>query len=192
MKIMGFTYISGQQELLLKGDSALLVNRKPFFIPESTIRLAAHPCAVLRISKLGKNISPRFAFRYIDAIAAGLHIEDQGALDAARTDGRSWVHATAADGSLPVGTFFPMTEEADYRLLFQMEGMEKRLFVAPPAIAEALSAISRVITIRQGDLLFLTADDAPFYPQLDQVITAAIESETNGAIDTDNLYCKIK
>ena len=220
MKIMGFTYLSGisaeeqsgnrldEQEFLLKGDSALLVNKKPFFVPEKTLCLAAHPCVVMRISKLGKNISPRFAYRYIDAIAAGLHIEDEGMLSQSRKEGHSWTAAVAADGSLPVGTFLPLTKEDDgctFRFFleddgcifrFFLEGEEKHIRLAELPIAEAVAAVSRVMTIRQGDMLFLTTRQTPFYPKMEQCITASIQaeqiSEEYAEAARDNLYCKIK
>ena len=209
MKIMGFTYLSGisadeqsgnrldEQEFLLKGDSALLVNKKPFFVPEKTICLAAHPCVVLRISKLGKNISPRFAYRYIDAIAAGLHIEDEGMLALARKEGHSWTTAVATDGSLPVGVFLPLPDEgSECTFRFFLEGEEKQIRLAELPIAEAVAAVSRVMTIRQGDMLFLTSRQAPFYPKMEQFITATIESgattQEYAEAARENLYCKIK
>ena len=209
MKIMGFTYLSGisadeqsdnrldEQEFLLKGDSALLVNKKPFFVPEKTICLAAHPCVVMRISKLGKNISPRFAYRYIDAIAAGLHLADEGMLALARKEGHSWTAAIAADGSLPVGAFLPLSEDGyECNFRFFLEGEEKHIRLAELPIAEAVAAVSRVMTIRQGDMLFLTTRQAPFYPKMEQFITATIESgattEEYAEAARENLYCKIK
>ena len=206
---MGFTYLSGisadeqsdnrldEQEFLLKGDSALLVNKKPFFVPEKTLCLAAHPCVVMRISKLGKNISPRFAYRYIDAIAAGLHIEDEGMLSLARKEGHSWTAAIAADGSLPVGAFLPLPDEGyECNFRFFLEGEEKHIRLAELPIAEAVTAVSRVMTIRQGDMLFLTSRQAPFYPKMEQFITATIESgattQEYAEAARENLYCKIK
>ena len=206
---MGFTYLSGisadeqsgnrldEQEFLLKGDSALLVNKKPFFVPEKTICLAAHPCVVMRISKLGKNISPRFAYRYIDAIAAGLHIEDEGMLALARKEGHSWTAAIAADGSLPVGAFLPLSEDGyECNFRFFLEGEEKHIRLAELPIAEAVAAVSRVMTIRQGDMLFLTSRQAPFHPNMEQYMTASIEAETisqeYAEAARENLYCKIK
>ena len=206
---MGFTYLSGisadeqsgnrldEQEFLLKGDSALLVNKKPFFVPEKTLCLAAHPCVVMRISKLGKNISPRFAYRYIDAIAAGLHLADEGMLALARKEGHSWTAAIAADGSLPVGAFLPLSDDGyECNFRFFLEGEEKHIRLAELPIAEAVAAVSRVMTIRQGDMLFLTSRQAPFYPKMEQFITATIQAEQipeeYAEAARENLYCKIK
>ena len=150
-----------------------------------------------RISKLGKNISPRFAYRYIDAIAAGLHIEDEGMLALARKEGHSWTAAIAADGSLPVGAFLPLAEDGyECNFRFFLEGEEKHIRLAELPIAEAVATVSRVMTIRQGDMLFLTTRQTPFYPKMEQYITASIQAEQipeeYAEAARDNLYCKIK
>jgi len=187
MKIIGFENINGCQEMLLKGDSALLVNRKPFFIPEEATRIAAHPCLVLHICRLGKNISPRFAGRYFDAVACGLHIEDPDLLTSARENGNAWTIATASDGSSPVGEFRPVKEGEPLPtdITFSLSGEAHpfgRLLLSPE---EAIAKISRHITIRQGDMIFITTDAQPFYPVEDQYISANIGEE-------ENLFCRIK
>ena len=61
--------------MVLKGDSSLLVNRKPFFIPDWSSDVRMTPCVVLRVSRLGKHVSARFASRYYDAVAPGLNMQ---------------------------------------------------------------------------------------------------------------------
>ena len=56
----------------MKGDSSLLVNRKPFFIPDWSEDVRMTPCVVLRVSRMGKNIAARFASRYYDAFNFGI------------------------------------------------------------------------------------------------------------------------
>ena len=100
MKIIGFCKIGNQVQMVLKGDSSLLVNRKPFFIPDWSENILMTPCEVLRISRLGKNISPRFATRYFDAIAPGLNMQAADYVSMG-----NWVKGWAFDYSLVVGTF---------------------------------------------------------------------------------------
>lgn len=187
MKIFGFIEVDGQAELVLKGDSALLPNRKPYFLPDDETVVAAYPCYVFRISRLGKNISPRFAHRYVDQVAAGLHIEDTGRLQAARAAGRPWTTAIAMDGSLPIGTLVPMSEGLELpEIEFQFADGRYQLTTPIVPIEEAIAEVSKHITIRQGDYLFLPAKGlAPFLPQEEQYIAAFIGGE-------ENLFCKIK
>ena len=75
MKIVGFSQIDADNKMVLKGDSSLLVNRKPFFVPDWSDDVRMTPCVVLRVSRMGKNIASRFASRYYDAVAPGLNMQ---------------------------------------------------------------------------------------------------------------------
>ena len=51
MKIIGFSEINGAVQMVLKCDSSMLVNRKPFFIPDWSQDVRVTPCVVLRVSR---------------------------------------------------------------------------------------------------------------------------------------------
>lgn len=86
MKIfaVGMNYLEHNKELhgslfkpeepviFTKADSAVLKDHKPFFIPDHMGRIDYETEIVVRISKLGKNISERFAHRYYDAVTVGI------------------------------------------------------------------------------------------------------------------------
>lgn len=166
MKIIGFSKIGGQVQMVLKGDSSLLVNRKPFFMPDWSEKVLMTPCDVLRISRLGKSIGVAFADRYFDAVAPGLNM--QAADWAEKGDPvRGW----AFDYSMVVGKFADI-----HRDIWQD-------IDAQPIIsyAEAIHTASSVMTIRQGDMIFVDRDVAPRMPMQDEVIA-----------DGEELYCKIK
>ena len=103
MKIIGFSNIDNTVQMVLKCDSSMLVNRKPFFIPDWSNDVRMTPCAVLRVSRMGKNIGQKFASRYYDAVAPGLNICAADVL--AQGDG---VKAWAFDYSLPMGKFMDL------------------------------------------------------------------------------------
>ena len=175
MKIIGFVYHRGETEMVLKGDSCLLNGRKPLFMPDWTQELGMTECIILRVSRLGKEIAPKYAARYYDSIAPGA---DFIALDKAREmqeTGRPWTQAIAFDYSLALGEWndVPMDEEQ----------YTKNDFVLTPE--EAIVEASKVMTIRQGDLIYIHRKQAPQKVQKEQVIRA----EHNGK---ETLYCKIK
>ena len=79
MKILavGMNYASHNKELnhtlllqnpviFSKPDSAILKNRRPFFIPSFAKRFDHEIEIVVKISHVGKNISERFAYLYYD------------------------------------------------------------------------------------------------------------------------------
>lgn len=170
MKIIGFSNINGTTTMILKGDSSLLVNRKPFFIPDWSSNIQMTPCVVLRVSRLGKNIQAKFAHRYYDAVAYGLNMCAADYLAQADT-----VRAWAFDYSMVVGTF--LDADHDHWL-----DMDKKIIIP---CSEAISQASQVMTIRQGDFIFVNYDIPPRVLAREEVITDYMDNQ-------EILYCKIK
>ena len=172
MKIIGFVHNEGKAEMVLKGDSCLLNNRKPFFIPDSTQEAGVTPCLVLRVSRLGKEIALKFANRYYDAVAPGADFVALDLLREAQAAGRPWTQALAFDYSLAVGKW--MTGEG-------LPVTGKWLLSPEEAIVKA----SKVMTIRQGDLIYIHERVAPRLVQKEEILRVEIDGE-------EKLYCKIK
>ncbi len=174
MKIIGFIYRNGGAEMVLKGDSCLLNGRKPFFVPEWSQEIGVTPCMILRVSRLGKEIAPKFASRYYDAVAPG---EDFIAMDKERelaAAGKPWTPAIAFDYSLAIGEWM---DKGD-----RLKVIGDRLLMSPE---EAIEQASKVMTIRQGDLIYIQAKQAPRLVQKEEIITVEVDGE-------EKLYCKIK
>ena len=53
-------------------DSAIIKDGKPFFVPDYAEGGIYYPAIAFRVNRLGKNIAPRFACRYYDAITLAL------------------------------------------------------------------------------------------------------------------------
>ena len=160
--------------MVLKGDSCLLNGRKPMFIPDWTKELGVTECIILRVSRLGKEIAAKFANRYYDAVAPG---EDFIAMDLAREArqaGTPWTKALAFDYSLAIGEWMEIDES-------QKSKVESYLLTPEEAIAEA----SKVMTIRQGDLIYIQKRCAPRPVQREEVLRVEIDG-------AEKLYCKIK
>lgn len=166
MKIIGFSKIDGVVQMVLKCDSSLLVNRKPFFIPDWSQDLLMTPCVALRVSRLGKNIGISFAPRYYDAIAPALNIY---AADIAKQG--DWVKAYAFDYSFPMGSFVSLESHPWKDTIISCD--------------EAIHRASQVMTIRQGDFIFIERDIAARTLQPEEVITEYLN-------DNELLYCKVK
>ncbi len=187
MKIIGFIYRDGSPEMVLKGDSCLLNGRKPMFIPDWTNELGVTDCMILRVSRLGKEIAPKFASRYYDAVAPGA---DFIALDIAReaqANGRPWTKAIDFDYSLAVGEWMEIgdwkLEIGDWKLEIGDWKLEIGDWLMTPD--EAVAEASKVMTIRQGDLIYIQAKQAPKVVHKEEVICKQIGGE-------EKLYCKIK
>lgn len=166
MKIIGFSNIGREVKMVLKGDSSLLVNHKPFFIPDWSNDIQMTPCVVLRISRLGKNITAAFAHRYYDAVALGLNI-----CAADYIEKGDWTRGWAFDYSLPLGKWISIDENPWQELIITME--------------EAIEQASKVMTIRQGDMIAIDCNTPSRQLNKEEVI----QIKNNGE---ELLYCKIK
>lgn len=165
MKIICFSKINGEVKMVLKGDSSLLVNRKPFFIPDWSNDIRMTPCTVFRVSRLGKNIGAKFAERYYDSCAPGANIF--AADFVAQGD---WVYGFAFDYSLILG-------EMGY-----LELDDTGLILG---IDQAIEKASSIMTIRQGDLIVIDQDAPSRNLQAEEVLSVEVAEK-------EILYCKIK
>jgi 2-keto-4-pentenoate hydratase/2-oxohepta-3-ene-1,7-dioic acid hydratase in catechol pathway len=174
MKIIGFVYHDGETEMVLKGDSCLLNGRKPLFIPDWTTDLGVTECLILRVSRLGKEIAPKFASRYYDAVAPGADFVAQDVLREVQSAGRPWTQALGFDYSLAIGEWSEVQSD-------KVQSTKEWVMTPEEAIAEA----SRVMTIRQGDLIYIQRRQAPRTVHKEDIIRIEINGE-------EKLYCKIK
>lgn len=187
MKIMGFTYHRGRKQILLKGDSALLVNRKPFFVPDCTSHVAGYPALALRVCRLGKNIDARFASRYYDAVALALDIQADDLRAQASSEGLPWTTAVSLDGSFPVGEFREVKGEEGLRGVYSIGEASLTYEATAEQMAEVVSLVSKYMTIRQGDIIYLPLAEEPIPLKIDDTIVAGFEGE-----EEQNLFCRIK
>ncbi len=73
MKLLCAEYnASGEVAYDVIGDNALLRNNDDFYIPVFAGELSCVPQVVLRVGKIGKHVSERFAGRYYDEVGVGV------------------------------------------------------------------------------------------------------------------------
>ena len=174
MKIfaVGWNYLNHNKEmnrallpkepvLFMKPDTALLKDGKPFFLPPFSERIEYETELVVRISRLGKNIAPRFAHRYYDAVTVGIDFTARDLQARLRAEGSPWEISKGFDGSAVVGDFIPVDEVAgnlqDLHFSLRIDGKEVQRghtadMIFP--VDEMIAYLSRFYTLRMGDLLF--------------------------------------
>lgn len=149
--------------MVLSADSALLNQHKPFFLPDHSTDIRYTPSKVVRISRLGKHIAPKFADRYYDATAEGADFIAWDLLQEARQQGHSWTEAVAFDGSLGVDEWVEREPEME-----SGHGPESEEELIIP-IAEAIATASRTMTIRQGDLIYIHKNCNPIVAEKEHI-----------------------
>lgn len=146
--------------VFLKPDSALLKKNKPFFLPGFSSDIQYEVEVVIKISRLGKGIAPKFASRYYDEMTVGIDITARDLQTELSRNRLPWEISKSFDGAAPVGRFIPVKPEddmnnLDFRLeindkVFQKSNTSDMIF----GVDEIVSYVSQFFTLKTGDLIF--------------------------------------
>ena len=160
-KEMGHSLVNTEPVIFLKPDSAILKDGKPFFLPDFTEEVHYETELVVRICRLGKNIAPRFAHRYYDAVTVGIDFTARDMQRRFCAEGKPWELCKCFDNSAALGTFVPLqqigdnVQNIDFSLqidgkVVQHANTSEMLF----AVDELIAYVSRFMTLKIGDYLF--------------------------------------
>ena len=146
--------------IFMKPDSALLKDSKPFFIPDFSKRVDYETELVVRICRLGKNIAPRFAHRYYDAVTVGIDFTARDLQNKLRAEGKPWEISKGFDNSAVIGDFVPVNrfkdvQNLDFHLTIDgnkvQEGNTRDMIFK---IDDLIAYVSQFYTLKIGDLLY--------------------------------------
>ena len=162
-----------------KCDSALVTRGMPFFIPDYTQECEYEAELVVRICRMGRSISERFAHRYYDAVTVGVDFTARDLQRRLRAEGLPWDIAKGFDGSAVIGEFRDFNgdisvvrEGASGRFEAHpvaqklLEGINFRLDINGKTVQRGVSTdmihsvdhivsyISKFFTLKTGDLIF--------------------------------------
>jgi len=146
--------------VFMKPDSSLLKKNKPFFLPDFSSDIHYELEVVVKISKLGKSISPKFAPRYYDEITAGIDITARDIQARLSKSMLPWEISKGFDGSAPIGEFIPVSTAGDIgNLDFRLEINDRIVQQGNTSdmifgVDELISYVSRFFTLKTGDLIF--------------------------------------
>ena len=146
--------------VFLKPDSSILKKNKPFFLPNFSKNIHFEVEVVIKISKLGKGISAKYASRYYDEVTLGIDITARDLQSRQAAAGMPWEISKCFDGAAPIGSFLPVTsinniEDLDFRLeinnkIVQKSNTSDMIF----GINEIVEYVSKYFTLKTGDLIF--------------------------------------
>ena len=150
----------GEPLIFMKPDSALLRENKPFFIPDFSKQVEYEVELVVRINRLGKNISEKFASRYYEEVALGVDFTARDLQQRQRALGAPWEIAKAFDNSAVISDFIPLSTLANAEgISFSLSknGVEVQrgntrdmLF----SVNQIIAYVSRFFTLKIGDLIY--------------------------------------
>lgn len=137
-------------------DSSLANAGKPFFIPDFAKEFEAIPTIAVRINRLGKSVSPKFAERYYAEFAAAIHFRSIDLLQRLHDLNLSPDAATSFDRSFIMTEFMPIPKAPSIIIQMKRNGETvqelntERMWLP---VNDVISRASIANTLKIGDLI---------------------------------------
>ena len=179
-----------------KCDSALVNRGRPFFIPDFTNECEYETELVVRISRMGRSISQRFAHRYYDAVTVGIDFTARDIQRRMRAQGLPWDLAKGFDGSAVIGEWrefdqLPNRNPVELRNVADLlkAGVEFRLDINGNTVQSGVSTqmihnvdrlvsyISNFFTLKTGDIIFTGTPVGVGQVHIDDHLTGFLDGE---------------
>ena len=146
--------------LFLKPDSSIILNNKPFFIPDFSKNIHYELELIIKISRLGKHIQEKFSHKYYDFIGLGIDFTARDLQSDLKSKGLPWEKSKAFDGSCFISKWINKSEFNDVNNLnFKLnkngntvQKTNSKLMLWK--IDELISYISTFFTLKIGDVIF--------------------------------------
>ncbi|UTD14819.1 fumarylacetoacetate hydrolase family protein [Tenacibaculum mesophilum] len=168
--------------VFLKPDSAILPKKMPFFIPPFSNDIHYEVEVLVKINKVGKHISPKFAHKYYDTVGLGIDFTARDVQAQCKEKGLPWEKAKAFDGSAIVGEFFPKEGFDLENLSFQLQKNDEVVQDGNTTsmlwkIDELISYVSQYFTLKKGDIIFTGTPAGVGKVAENDILTGTIEGK---------------
>jgi 2-keto-4-pentenoate hydratase/2-oxohepta-3-ene-1,7-dioic acid hydratase in catechol pathway len=146
--------------VFMKPDSAVLLKQHPFVIPEFSIDVHHEIELIVKISKVGKYIEPKFAHKYYDEISVGIDFTARDLQDKLKAKGLPWEKAKSFDGSAVIGDFVAKDQfKSLENITFELKKNNETAQIGNSSlmlwkIDELISYVSQFFTLKIGDIIF--------------------------------------
>ncbi|MCX7120386.1 MAG: fumarylacetoacetate hydrolase family protein [Gammaproteobacteria bacterium] len=152
--------IPDEPVFFLKPETALILNNKPFTLPDFSSDIHHEIEIVLKMNRDGKMILENNASDYYDELTVGIDFTARDIQKQLKAKGLPWEKAKAFDGAAPVGKFVSKKIIATPNAIdFHLNINEKKVQHGNTSdlifsFDEIISYVSRFITLNVGDLIF--------------------------------------
>lgn len=146
--------------VFLKPDTAILLKKQPFFIPDFSEEVHHEVEVLVKINRVGKHIDRKFAHKYYNEIGLGIDFTARDLQNTLKAKGLPWEKAKAFDGSAVVGKWLDVSDISDVNamafclkkndVIVQKGNTSHMLW----AIDEIIEYVSKYFTLKIGDIIF--------------------------------------
>ena len=146
--------------IFMKPDTAILLKKQPFFIPDFSNDVHHEVEVLIKIKKVGNHIDRKFAHKYYDEIGLGIDFTARDLQNDLKKKGLPWEKAKAFDGAAVIGEWvskdnYPDVNNIDFHLekngeVVQRGNTQFMLW----KIDELIEYLSKYFTLKIGDIIF--------------------------------------
>lgn len=146
--------------VFLKPDTAILLKKQPFFIPDFSNKVHHEVEVLVKINRVGKYIDSKFAHKYYEQIGLGIDFTARDLQQELKGKGLPWEKSKAFDGSAVIGKWvsksnYENVNNIPFSLLknnqiVQSSTTEDMLW----SIDEIIAYVSQYFTLKIGDIIF--------------------------------------
>ena len=146
--------------IFLKPDTAILLKKQPFFIPDFSDEVHHEVEVLVKINRVGKHIDSKFAHKYYDQIGLGIDFTARDLQKKLKDKGLPWEKSKAFDGSAVVGKWVSKSNFDDLdnlpfslhknNTIVQSSSTKDMLWT----IDEIIAYVSQFFTLKIGDVIF--------------------------------------
>lgn len=173
--------------IFLKPDTALLLKKQPFFLPDFSNDVHHEVELLVRINKVGKHIQEKFAHKYYDEIGLGIDFTARDLQAELKSKGLPWEKAKAFDGAAVVGEKWLKKEQIkdlqDLNFRLEKNGIPVQQGNTSHMlwkVDELIEYVSKYFTLKIGDIIF-TGTPAGVGP-------VAINDRLSGYIEEETIF----
>jgi 2-keto-4-pentenoate hydratase/2-oxohepta-3-ene-1,7-dioic acid hydratase in catechol pathway len=169
--------------IFLKPDTAILLKKQPFFIPDFSNEVHHEVEVLVKINRVGKHIDAKFAHKYYDQIGLGIDFTARDLQQKLKEKGLPWEKAKAFDGSAVVGKWvsksnFDSIDNIPFSLhknneIVQSSTTQNMLW----SIDEIIAHVSQYFTLKIGDIIFTGTPSGVSPVQPNDTLKGFIEEE---------------
>ena len=146
--------------VFLKPDTAVLLKKQPFFIPDFSNDVHHEVEILIKINKVGKHIDRKFAYKYYDEIGLGIDFTARDLQSQLKSKGLPWEKAKAFDGAAVIGKWLPKTNFKNVNnISFTLHKndtivQDGNTNLMLWKIDELIEYVSKYFTLKIGDIIF--------------------------------------
>ncbi len=168
--------------IFLKPDTAILLKKQPFFIPDFSNDVHHEVEILVKISKVGKHIAKKFAYKYYDEIGLGIDFTARDLQQKLKEKGLPWEKAKAFDGAAVIGKWM---SKSDFESVDSINfSLEKNGTVVQQGntshmlwkIDELIEYVSKYFTLKIGDIIFTGTPSGVARVETNDVLRGLIEN----------------